>query len=111
MQPVAAGKRGIVEDLRCYTMHYYFEIKDAEIYGGVGSIGYSEITMDKAVNTETFIKEYFEESANNLRQGLAKQLNVPVENVTSIHRDVYEENAAANDEYDDSDSFADWEKG
>jgi hypothetical protein len=104
-----------MEDLRCFTLHFFFEIKDAEIYGGKGTTGYAEMTYDKATNAEAFTADSYIEHSKTNAQILANQLHVPVENIAPIHRDKYDEMTKSeedvNDDYDDSDSFADWEKG
>jgi hypothetical protein len=88
-----------MDDLRCFTIHFFYEIKDAEIYGGVGSIGYAEMKYDMGINADCVASKenYMEHSGINAKI-LATQLHVPVENVMAIHRDVYQKNTAEDDE-------------
>lgn len=72
------------------TLVFYFEIKDAEIYGGIGEVGYAEQKMDLVASDLSDIK--LQEVAKNAREGFAKLLKVPVENVRIISRIEYEEN-------------------
>lgn len=52
------------------SLGIYFEVKDAEIYGGEGTVGYAE----------------------SQKEGMAQFCHVPVEKVRVISRDEYEEN-------------------
>jgi len=94
-----------MEDLRCFTVHFFYEIKDAEIYGGIGHKGYAEMKYDMAVNAEAFTAERFLEHSKSNAKILASQLKVPVENVTAVHRDIYQANTAEDDEYYDEEEF------
>lgn len=86
-------------DLRCYSIHFFYKIKDAELYGGIGNIGYAETNLDRAVNTEAFTAEHFAKASENIKIGIAEQLKVPVENITAIHRDEYEEATREDEEH------------
>ena len=72
------------------TLVLYFEIKDSEIYGGDGEIGYAEQKMDLMTNDLGDIK--LQEAVESAKKGLAKLCKVPVENVRIISRTEYEEN-------------------
>lgn len=75
----------------------YFEIKDSEIYGGLGSIGYSETRADfECINYEKDNlfnkKEIMEEYISLQTKHMAAFLKVPVECVRVISKEEYEEN-------------------
>lgn len=72
------------------TLVFYFEIKDAEIYGGIGEVGYAEQKMDLVTSDLGNIK--LQEAAKSAREGFAKLCKVSVENVRIISRIEYEEN-------------------
>lgn len=72
------------------TLVFYFEIKDAEIYGGEGEIGYAEQKMDLITNDLADIK--LQEAAKSAREGFAKLCKVPIDNVRIISRVEYEDN-------------------
>jgi hypothetical protein len=97
-----------MEDLRCFTVHYFYEIKDAEIYGGKGSTGCAEMKYDMAVNMESLSAEACAKASIANIHILSKQLNVPVENITAIHRDKYLEMTKEDEDCDSS--FDDYEK-
>lgn len=71
-------------------MNFYFEIKDSEIYGGDGEIGYAEQKMDLETCDLGNVKLL--EAAQSAVEGFAGLCRVPVENVRIISRDEYEEN-------------------
>lgn len=70
------------------TLIFYFEIKDAEIYGG--EIGYAEQKID--LKTDNLCNFKLSEVANNAVKGFAKLCKVPVENIRIISRTEYEDN-------------------
>lgn len=72
------------------TISLYFEVKDAEIFGGTGEVGYSEINMDLAMEDLSSVKLqiFAEESIANF----AEMLKVPKENVRIISRTEYKAN-------------------
>lgn len=72
------------------TLVFYFEIKDAEIYGGDGEVGYAEQKMDLVTSDLSNIK--LQEAAKSAREGFAKLLKVPAKNVRIISRIEYEDN-------------------
>lgn len=73
------------------TLCLYFEIKDSYVYGGKGTIGYSETKADLRVGT--FSEIDFEMYAENQICGIAEFCKVPAENVRVISRSEYEQNA------------------
>ncbi len=72
------------------TLTFYFEIKDSEIYGGKGEIGYAEQKMDLETCDLGNVKLLG--AAKSAVEGCAGLCRVPVENVRIISRDEYEEN-------------------
>ena len=72
------------------TISLYFEVNDAEIFGGVGEVGYSEINMDLAMEDLSSVKLqiFAEENIANF----AEMLKVPKENVRIISRTEYKAN-------------------
>lgn len=72
------------------TISLYFEVKDAEIFGGIGEVGYSEINMDLAVEdlSSAKLQVFAEENIANF----AEMLKVPKENVRIISRTEYKAN-------------------
>lgn len=72
------------------TISLYFEIKDSYVYGGAGTIGYSEIKAD--LIAEKFSKIDLEMFAENQICGIAEFCKVPDGNVRVISRSEYEQN-------------------
>ena len=72
------------------TISLYFEVKDSEMFGGVGEIGYTEADVDLEVEDLSNIK--LQVFAEEMIAGYAKMLKVPKENVRIISRTEYEEN-------------------
>ncbi len=72
------------------TISLYFEVKDAEIFGGAGEVGYSEINMDLAMEDLSSVKlqVFAEENIANF----AEMFKIPKENVRIISRTEYEAN-------------------
>lgn len=72
------------------TISMFFEVKNAEIFGGEGSVGYTELKSDICVGElkEFDIKEY---AKTNIK-GFAGLCKVPEESVRIISRQEYEEN-------------------
>ena len=72
------------------TLEMFFEIKNAEMYGGEGSTGYAEIKEDVCLES---MKEYdLQKDAEGKIEGFAKMLKVSKEDVRIISRTEYEEN-------------------
>ena len=78
----------------------YFEIKDSEIFGGAGSIGYAEQNMDFTVAEEK--PRIFEESAYDYVEkaiaNMAKSLGVSEKCIRTINKEEYEENTGTEEE-------------
>lgn len=72
------------------TISVYFEIKNAEIFGGEGSTGYLEQKMDATIkkSRKYDLYEYVKENIKDF----AKMLAVLEENIRTISRQEYEEN-------------------
>lgn len=72
------------------TISLYFEVKDAEMFGGVGEIGYAETKMDLEIEDLSNFKlqAYVEKNIENY----AEIFEVPKENVRIISRTEYEAN-------------------
>lgn len=72
----------------------YFEIKDSEMFGGVGSVGYAERNMDFTVTEKK--PRIFKESAYDYVKkaiaNMAKSLGVREECIRTISKEEYEEN-------------------
>lgn len=68
----------------------YFEVKDAEIYGGEGTVGYAATIVD--ISLSGLQKADFTKYAESQKEGMAQFCHVPVEKVRVISRDEYEEN-------------------
>ena len=92
-------------DVKCTL---YFEIKDAEIYGGVGTVGYSSISLDhcRKINELFEDEEKQKELINSQIKATAQLLKVEPENVKAITWEEYE--AATEDDDDDDDLRFDW---
>lgn len=87
-----------MEDLRCHSVHTFFKILDAEMYGGVGSIGYACSNANHCTN---FPKTLEEETAytDSIKKDFAKIAGCKSENVIWISREEYFE-ATKEDEED-----------
>lgn len=72
------------------TIEMFFEIKNAEMYGGEGSTGYAEIKEDVCLES---MKEYdLQKDAEEKIEGFAKMFQVSKEDVRIISRTEYEDN-------------------
>ena len=67
------------------SLGIYFEVKDAEIYGG-----YAATIVD--ISLSGLQKADFTKYAESQKEGMAQFCHVPVEKVRVISRDEYEEN-------------------
>ena len=72
------------------SLGIYFEVKDAEIYGGEGTVGYAATIVD--ISLSGLQKADFTKYAESQKEGMAQFCHVPVEKVRVISRDEYEEN-------------------
>lgn len=72
------------------TISLFFEVRDAEIFGGKGESGYSEIKIDFYTEDLTGFK--LREYAQQQLVRLAELCKVPQENIRIVEREEYEEN-------------------
>ena len=72
----------------------YFEIKDSEMFGGVGSVGYAERNMDFTV-TEKKPRIFKESAYDYVKKAIAnmvESLGVSEACIRTISKEEYEEN-------------------
>ena len=72
------------------TISLFYEVRDAEIFGGKGEVGYSQSSID--LHTENLTGFKLQEYAQDQIAGIAKFCKVPQENIRIIKRQEYEEN-------------------
>lgn len=72
------------------TLVLYFEVKNSEVYGGDGTVGYAEQRMDLETNDLSNVKLL--EASECATNGIAELCKVPAENVRIISRTEYEDN-------------------
>ena len=72
------------------SLGIYFEIKDAELYGGEGTTGYAATIVE--ISTEGLQNADFEKYANSQLEAMAGMAKVPKEKVRIISKGEYEEN-------------------
>lgn len=68
----------------------FLQIKNADIFGGTGSVGYSESKVD--LNVEDLGGFKLQEYAKSQIEGFAELLKVPEESIQIVSRQEYEEN-------------------
>lgn len=85
------------------TLGLYFEVHDADLYGGEGTVGYANTNVDLKVSAlgQADIYNYVEAQ----KQGVAEMCKVDKEKVIVISRTKYEEETEDEEEWDD---FDDW---
>lgn len=71
------------------SLGIYFEITDAELYGGKDSIGYAATIV--GITANALQKMDFAKYADRQREATADMCKVPLENVRIISRKEYEE--------------------
>lgn len=72
------------------SLGIYFEIKDAELYGGEGTTGYAATIVE--ISIEGLQNADFEKYANSQLEAMASMAKVPKEKVRIISKGEYEEN-------------------
>ena len=77
----------------------HFEVKDAKIYGGVGSVGYTAISLGGIKDIAQITDEYVEAQT----QGTADFLHVPRSAVRLISKEEYDRETEDDEEYFDGD--------
>lgn len=73
------------------TIGLYFEVKDAAVYGGAGSVGYASINTDIAIENLKDIENLKKFVVSQI-EGIANMCKIPTENVKIIPRAEYEDN-------------------
>ena len=86
------------------TIGLYFEIHDADIYGGEGTVGYANINVDLKVSA--FEKVSIDEYVEKQKQGVANMCGVDKEKVVIISKSDYiketeDEDYDVDEDYDD----------
>lgn len=81
------------------TLGVYFEIQDADLYGGEGCVGYSNINVD--LNISSLLKADICNYVEAQRKNMADMCCVDVEKVRVISRTEYEENTEDEEDYYD----------
>jgi len=84
------------------TATLYFEVKNADAFGGEGSVGYTSVAFSDVVNLENLTDEFI----NNQRGVMAKMLSVSADDVTLISKEAYE---VATEGPDDGENGEDWD--
>lgn len=69
------------------SLGIYFEIKDAELYGGEGTTGYAATIVE--ISIEGLQNADFEKYANSQLEAMASMAKVPKEKVRIISKDEY----------------------
>ena len=72
------------------TLELFFEIKNAELYGGEGTTGYAQLISNLRMES---MKDFdLQEYAKTNIEGFAKACKIEVEDVQIIPREEYKEN-------------------
>lgn len=72
----------------------YFEITDSYMFGGLGSVGYTETILGVSVSTDNpnlFIENAYD-TFSKLRESMADTCKVEARNVRIISKEEYEDN-------------------
>ncbi|MEY8317727.1 hypothetical protein AALB19_10505 [Oscillospiraceae bacterium 50-58] len=93
----------MINPLVSITATLYFEVKNALIFGGEGSVGYTSAAFADVQNIENLTEDFI----SGQKKITAKILGVSVDDISLISKDAYE--AATNDP-DDPDDPEDWEE-
>lgn len=72
----------------------YFEVKDSEAFGGIGTVGYAKQTVESTVTEENprIFKESAYDYVKKATTSMAKSLGVSEECIRTISKEEYEEN-------------------
>lgn len=72
----------------------YFEIKDSEVFGGLGSVGYAKQSAEITVTEEKprIFKDSAYDYVNNTIANMAKSLGISEDLIRTISKEEYEEN-------------------
>lgn len=79
------------------TLTFYFRVRNSEMYGGEGSVGYSSFSMEECKNVNSLTENLIEE----VRVAMAKTLGVTADDLDFITKSEHESATADDDEYDD----------
>ncbi|MCR2045517.1 hypothetical protein NSA23_15555 [Anaerosalibacter massiliensis] len=82
------------EDLRCYTLHYFYKVIDTDLFNGED--GFLEFKAHKATKIPSLEEDIKRGEA--IRKDFAKLLKVSVEKIKRIDRDEYLENVPDDEE-------------
>lgn len=91
----------IVNLLVYISVGLHFEVKDAEMYGGAGSIGYTAINLGGVRDIAQITDEYVEAQT----QATANFLRVPRSAVRLISKEEYDRETDDDDEFFDEDNW------
>lgn len=80
------------------SLTFYFRVRNAEMWGGKGSVGYSAFNMEECKNLNTLTENNIED----VRKSMANDLGVTVADVDFITKSEYELETA-DDDNDDED--------
>jgi len=78
------------------TLAFYFRIRNAKMWGGKGSVGYSAFSMEECKNLNLLTESNIED----VRKSMANDLGVTVADVDFITKSEYELATADNDDED-----------
>lgn len=82
------------------TFTFYFRVRNSEMYGGKGSVGYSSFSMEECKNITSIIEDPIK-LIEEVRVAMAKTLGVTADDLDFITRSEHELATADDDEYDD----------
>lgn len=82
------------------SLTFYFRVRNAEMWGGNGSVGYSAFSMDECKNLNALTETNIED----VRKSMANDLGVSVADVDFITKSEYELETAD----DDNDDLDEW---
>ena len=90
----------------------YFEIRNAELYGGINSIGYSEAgyTIKDNINKIDLSEKYIAKFLDKEIEKMAELLSVQIDDVSVISKEEYEENSPMANGKDKKMTPEEWKK-
>lgn len=87
-----------MQDLRCISLHFYFKVLDADLFGGEGTEGYTAFTSEECIGTpkktidNITSLEGFNSTSEIIRKSIASQMGVTIDKVIAISRQEYKNN-------------------
>lgn len=75
------------------TAETFFEVKDAEMFGGEGSVGYASTNLTGSINMIKIYEKYIQEQI----KGFSRSFNVPESNIRVITEEEYKVNTEDDD--------------